>query len=59
MLRALAANGGVVMINFYPAYIDEKARDETRAYFAEHGATLAAIAEEAGDDRAARGRLPQ
>ena len=32
MLRALAANGGAIMINFYPAYIDERARDETRAF---------------------------
>jgi membrane dipeptidase len=40
MLRALANNGGVVMINFYPVYIDEIARDEARVYFEEHGATL-------------------
>ena len=33
MLQALATNGGVVMINFYPAYIDEGARDAGRAYF--------------------------
>ncbi|MFK7895134.1 MAG: dipeptidase [Myxococcota bacterium] len=57
MLRALAANGGVVMINFYPAYIDETARDATRAYFAEHGARLEAIARESAGDTSARRRL--
>lgn len=40
MLRALANNGGVVMINFYPVYIDEAARDAARAYFESHGATI-------------------
>jgi membrane dipeptidase len=40
MLRALAANGGVVMINFYPAYIDDVAAAATRDWYAEHGADL-------------------
>lgn len=40
MLRALAANGGVVMINFYPAYIDEETTRATTAWFKEHGPTL-------------------
>ena len=31
MLKALAENGGVVMINFYPAYIDEEASAATKA----------------------------
>jgi membrane dipeptidase len=51
MLRALAENGGVVMINFYPAYIDEAAGQATRLYFEEHGPTLQALAAQAeGDD---------
>ena len=54
MLRALAMNGGVVMINFYPAYIDEKARDEARSYFEKHGATLQQIAAKAAGDPAMR-----
>jgi membrane dipeptidase len=51
MLTALAGNGGVIMINFYPAYIDETARDATRAYFAEHGEMLQELYEQAGKDR--------
>jgi membrane dipeptidase len=31
MLRALARNGGVAMINFYPGYIDASIRDAARA----------------------------
>ncbi len=57
MLKALAENGGVVMINFYPAYIDEAARDATRAYFAEHGAGLEELGREAAGNAAERGRL--
>ncbi len=54
MLRALARNGGVAMINFYPVYIDETAQAEGRAYFAEHGEALGEKLAAAGDDRAAR-----
>ncbi|MFT5694653.1 MAG: membrane dipeptidase [Myxococcota bacterium] len=54
MLHALAANGGVVMINFYPVYIDEKARDEAREYFAKHGPAIGAMMAKAGDDPGAR-----
>ncbi len=57
MLRALAKNGGIIMINFYPAYIDESARDATRAYFAKHRATLGKIPRRAGDDSKKRGEL--
>jgi membrane dipeptidase len=57
MLRALAENGGVAMINFYPVYIDEKARDEARQYFKEHGATIAALVEESQGDPVARRAL--
>ena len=45
MLRALAANGGVVMINFYPAYIDESANRQMKAYFERWGPELMAVRE--------------
>ena len=54
MLRALAENGGVVMINFYPAYIDEDARNATTAYFAQYGEKLSAIYEKTADQPEAR-----
>ncbi len=57
MLRALAANGGVVMINFYPVYIDEAARDEAKIYFEEHGATIGSILGRSEDDPALRRAL--
>jgi membrane dipeptidase len=56
MLRALAKNGGVVMINFYPAYIDEEANAEVRAYFATWRETLQGIRERFPEDRAAQAR---
>ena len=46
MLQALASKGGVVMINFYPAYIDETANRETRAYFERWKGELEAIREQ-------------
>ena len=33
MLRALASNGGVIMINFYPGYIDEEAIERAREHY--------------------------
>lgn len=54
MLSALAENGGVVMINFYPSYIDMAANAAVRAYFAEWRAELGAIRERFPDDRAAQ-----
>ncbi len=53
MLRALRDNGGVVMINFYPVYIDEGARDAARFYFDQHGAAFEAMTKEHGNDRVA------
>ncbi len=53
MLRALAENGGVVMINFYPAYIDEETARATSAWLAEHGPTLMKWRETGDDDPAA------
>ena len=32
MLQAIASKGGVIMLNFYPAYIDEAADEATRAH---------------------------
>jgi membrane dipeptidase len=60
MLRALAQNGGVVMINFYPAYIDEKAGEETRVYFEEHAKRFESIVAAAdGDARKRRALMTQ
>jgi membrane dipeptidase len=56
MLRALAANGGVVLVNFYPAYIDEEAGQATRAYFAEWKDVFEQMRERHAGDRAALGR---
>ena len=50
MLRALAKNGGVIMINFYPVYIDEAAGASAKVYFAEHGAAFAELRERYADD---------
>jgi membrane dipeptidase len=43
MLEALAEKGGVVMINFYPAYIDEGASEATKEWFARNGAEMKRI----------------
>ncbi len=42
MLRAVAKNGGVVMVNFYPAFIDEKWREAWNASRAERQKDYAA-----------------
>ena len=55
-LRALAKNGGVVMINFYPAYIDEEASRETKAYFDKWKSTFEAMKAKHGKDHTALGR---
>lgn len=54
MLKALAQNGGVVMINFYPSYIDLAANAEVRAYFGKWRAELQAIGERHEGDRSAQ-----
>lgn len=41
-LRAIAKNGGVVMVNFFAAYIDPKYRDAARAIYRAHADELAA-----------------
>jgi len=50
MLRALAANGGVVMINFYPAYIDAHAAVATTAYYERWRPELERLADLHADD---------
>jgi membrane dipeptidase len=54
MLRALAKNGGVLMVNFYPAYIDEEAGRKTTDYYARWKHVYAEIAEKYADDPAGR-----
>ena len=53
MLRALAENGGVVMINFYPAYNDEAAGAANRERFARMRERLQQVREAHPDDPAA------
>jgi membrane dipeptidase len=42
-LRGIAATGGVVMVNFFSAYLDPGYRTAMHAFFARHGAELAAL----------------
>jgi len=50
MLRALAANGGVIMINFYPGYIDAEANEKTSAHYGSLRERFVAIREQYGED---------
>lgn len=50
MLRALAAGGGVVMINFYPGYIDASLVAPIRDLFTGLMPRIAELRERAGDD---------
>jgi membrane dipeptidase len=50
MLRALAANGGVIMINFYPGYLDVQANAAIREYFGARREKFAAVRESYADD---------
>ncbi len=50
MLRALAENGGVVMINFYPAYTDEAAGAANRERMGRMRARLQEVREARPDD---------
>jgi membrane dipeptidase len=45
MLRAVRDNGGVVMINFYSAFLDQQFRDRSRAEADSRKPELAAIAD--------------
>src|SRR5207253_4496091 len=44
MLRAVTKNGGVVQVNFFPAFIDENFRQAYAAQAKERAAALAAVA---------------
>ena len=53
MLRALAAKGGVVMINYFPGYTDPEAAPRIRDWMTRHGPEFAALrTQHAGDLRA-------
>ncbi len=56
MLRGLAENGGVLMVNFYPAYIDEEAARQTTAYYARWKQVYRDIRENFADDPVGRSR---
>jgi membrane dipeptidase len=50
MLRALAAKGGVVMINYYPGYTDPDAAKKIADWFTRHGGELQALRDQTGGD---------
>ncbi len=54
MLRALAENGGVVMINFYSGYVDEALVEPIRSLFKRLGPELGRLRERHADDPKAR-----
>ena len=54
MLRALAENGGVVMINFYSGYVDEALVEPIRSLFKRLGSELGRLRERHADDPKAR-----
>jgi membrane dipeptidase len=54
MLKAVAKNGGVVMVNFFPAFVDESYRKAFEALRPEEDKALAAVNEKYKDDVAAR-----
>lgn len=56
MLRALAANGGVVMLNFYSGYVDASLVDPLRALFQGLAPQLAQLREQYPEDSVARMR---
>lgn len=56
MLGALAANGGVVMINFYPGYIDAETQRRTVEHRRRLKPALDAISEKFRDDPSGRRR---
>jgi membrane dipeptidase len=54
MLRAVAKNGGVVMVNFFSAFVDEDFRKALEALRPEQDKAIAAVNEKYRDDAAAR-----
>jgi membrane dipeptidase len=53
ILKRVAQNKGVVMINFYPAFIDQKYRDDSRARDERLKTEIAAMREQFKDNRQA------
>ncbi len=51
ILKLLPKNGGVIMINFYPAFLDQRHLDEDRARDKKFEAELKALDEKYKDDR--------
>lgn len=54
ILRLLAKNGGIIMINFYPGFLDQRYLDEDNARSKEFEKEIAEINEKFKDDRQAR-----
>lgn len=52
VLRRITANGGVIMVNFYPAFIDQKVYDASRARTARLKPQTDALREQYKDDPA-------
>lgn len=50
LLRRIAKNGGVVMVNFYPAFIDQKVIDAEKARTERHKPQVDALREQFKDD---------
>jgi len=50
VLRRVAKNGGVVMVNFFPGFIDQQVIDATKARAARYEAELAKLREQIKDD---------
>lgn len=50
VLRRVAKNGGVIMINFFPAFIDQQVIDATKARAARYEAELTKLREQIKDD---------
>jgi membrane dipeptidase len=57
MLRALAANGGVVGINFYSAYVNEEDADGARKLIASSNAVDTRLSGQALDEYAGKQRI--
>ncbi len=53
ILKRLAKNGGVIMINFYPAFLDQRYLDESRARDAKLKPQIDALREQFKNDREA------
>jgi membrane dipeptidase len=49
-LRAMAKNGGVVMVNFFPGFLDPKRVAYDADFFQKHGAELKELSEKYKDD---------